>query len=47
MHPMLREMLMEPVGWLTIIGGLIILGVPLWLAVFLRRKMREEERDKK
>lgn len=47
MHPMLREMLMEPVGWMTIIGGLIIIGVPLWLAVFLRRKIREEERDRK
>ena len=46
MHPILREIFMEPVGWMTIIGGLVIVGLPLWIGVFLRRKMREEEGDK-
>ena len=47
MHPVLREIFMEPVGWLTIIGALIILGLPLWLAVFIRRKQRDEDKNKK
>lgn len=42
MHPILREIVMEPVGWMTLIGGLVILGLPLVLGIFLRRKMREE-----
>ena len=44
MHPMLLEMLTEPVGWLTIIGGLMILTMPVATALFIRRRMREEER---
>jgi len=43
MHPILREVLTQPVGWLTIIGGLIILGMPLATALFIRRRMREDE----
>ncbi len=46
MHPMLREMLMQPVGWLTIATGLIILGLPLWIYIFTRRRMKQEKRDK-
>ncbi len=46
MHPMLNEMLMQPVGWLTIATGLIILGLPLWIYLFTRRKMKQEDRDK-
>ena len=46
MHPMLREMLMEPVGWLTIAGALIILGLPLFTVLFVRRRLREEEKAK-
>ncbi len=45
MHPILREMLTEPVGWLTIAGGLIILGMPLATALFIRRRMRDEAAD--
>ena len=47
MHPILRDMLMEPLGWLTISGALIILGIPVFTAFFIRRKMREDERDKR
>jgi len=47
MHPILRDMLMEPVGWLTISGALIILGIPVFTAFFIRRKMHEDERDKR
>ena len=46
MHPMLREMLMKPVGWLTIAGALIILGLPLFTVLFVRRRLREEEKGK-
>ena len=42
MHPILREIVMEPVGWMTLIGGLVI-DLPLVLGLFLRRKMREEQ----
>lgn len=45
MHPILREMLYEPVGWLTIAGGLIILFMPLVTALFIRRRMREDARN--
>ncbi|TYT25335.1 hypothetical protein FZO89_03090 [Luteimonas viscosa] len=45
MHPILREMLTEPVGWLTIIGALIILGLPLFTALFIRRRMRADAKD--
>lgn len=43
MHPIVREMLAEPVGWLTIIGGLIILGLPLFIALFIRKRMKDDE----
>ena len=42
MHPILREVLTEPVGWLTIAGGLIILAMPVATALLIRRRMREE-----
>lgn len=45
MHPILREMLTEPVGWLTIAVGLVILGLPLGTALFIRRRMRHESGD--
>ena len=47
MHPILREVLTEPVGWLTIAVALVILGMPLATALFIRRRMREEERERK
>lgn len=45
MHPILRDMLMEPVGWLTISGGLVILGIPVFTVLFIRRKMRQDEEE--
>ena len=47
MHPILHEMLLRPVGWLTISGALIIVGIPLFTVLFIRRKMREDERNKR
>ena len=46
MHPILREIFMEPVGWMTLIGGLVIIGLPVVLGIFMRRKMREEQDGK-
>ena len=43
MHPILMELLMKPVGWLSIIGMLICLGLPLGVHLFLRKQMRESE----
>ena len=43
MHPRLRERIAEPVGWMTIIGGLIILGLPLYVAWFVRKRIKEDE----
>ena len=47
MHPIMREMFAEPVGWLTIIGALIILGLPLVTALFIRKRMKEDEKKDK
>ena len=47
MHPVWVEMLQKPVGWLTISGALIIVGIPLFTVLFIRRKMREDERNKR
>jgi hypothetical protein len=44
MHPILREILLEPVGWLAIGGSLVMFGIGIWVSLFLRKKMREEER---
>lgn len=40
MHPILREILLEPVGWLAIGGSLVMFGLGIALAVFIRRKVR-------
>ena len=47
MHPILREMFAEPVGWLTIIGALIILGLPLFIALFIRKRIKDDEAKNK
>ena len=47
MHPMLVEMLQKPVGWLTIIGGLVIIILPFYVRGFIRKQMREEEQQGK
>lgn len=43
MHPILREILMEPVGWLAIGGSIVMVGVGVFVALFVRRKVCEEE----
>ena len=47
MHPILRDMLTQPVGWLTIIGGIILIGMPFVVRAFIRKQMRDEERGRK
>ncbi len=47
MHPILREILMEPVGWLAIGGSILMVGIGLAVAIFVRRKVREEENKRR
>lgn len=44
MHPIWVEMLQKPVGWLTIIGGIILIGMPFVVRAFIRKQMREEDK---
>ena len=44
MHPILVEMLQKPVGWLTIIGAVILVGVPVVIRAFIRKQERDEAR---
>ncbi len=44
MHPILVEMLQKPVGWLTIIGAVILVGVPFVIRAFIRKQERDEAR---
>ena len=39
-------MLQKPVGWLTIIGGIILIAMPFVVRAFIRKQMREEDRRK-
>ena len=43
MHPVLREILMEPVGWLAIGGSIVMVGIAFAVAMYVRKKVREEE----
>lgn len=47
MHPIWVEMLQKPVGWLTIIGGVIIIALPFVVRAFIRKQMREEDKQRK
>ncbi len=47
MHPILREILMEPVGWLAIGGSIVMVGISVLVALFVRRKVREEEKKRR
>jgi LPXTG-motif cell wall-anchored protein len=42
MHPILEELFMKPVGWMTLggLGFIVLIGVYLWL--FVRKRMRQE-----
>ena len=44
LHPVLREILMEPVGWLAIGGSIVMVGIAFAVAMFVRKKVREEEK---
>lgn len=48
MHPVLVELLARPVGWLTIGGALIMLGIMVGIPVFIRyrEKIEKEEADR-
>ena len=46
MHPILREILMDPVGWLAIGGSIVMVGISVFVALFVRRKVREEEKKR-
>lgn len=47
MHPILREIFLEPVGWLAIGGSIVMVGISVFVALFVRRKVREEEKKQK
>ena len=47
MHPILREILLEPVGWLAIGGSILMVGISIFVALFVRRKVREEEKKRR
>jgi protein-S-isoprenylcysteine O-methyltransferase Ste14 len=44
MHPILMEILTRPVGWLAIGGSIVMVSLGLAMFLFVRRKIREEER---
>ncbi len=46
MHPILHAVLLEPVGWLAIGGSLIMVGTGIAVGLFVRSKVREQEREK-
>ena len=46
MHPILHAILLEPVGWLAIGGSIIMVGTGLAVGLFVRGKVRAEEREK-
>jgi hypothetical protein len=45
MHPVLVELFARPVGWLTIGGALIMLGITIGVPLFIRSRERAEARD--
>lgn len=45
MHPIVSELLTKPVGWMTLGGIAFMIGMAVYLWWFVRRKMREEERE--
>lgn len=46
MHPILRELLMEPVGWMTLGGTVIMVAVGIGVGLFARRRMKAENQRK-
>ena len=46
MHPILVEILTRPVGWLAIGGSLVMVCVGLFLFLFVRKQVQDEERHR-
>jgi len=46
MHPILHAILLEPVGWLAMGGSIIMVGTGIAVDLFVRNKVREQEREK-
>jgi protein-S-isoprenylcysteine O-methyltransferase Ste14 len=44
MHPIMSELFTKPVGWMTLGGIAFMLFMALYLWLYARKKMREEER---
>ncbi len=47
MHPILREIFLEPVGWLAIGGSIVMFAIGIGTGIFIRRRIREQERQNK
>jgi hypothetical protein len=47
MHPILHAILLEPVGWLAIGGSLIMVATGIAVGLFIRGKVREQERERR
>lgn len=45
MNPIIHELMTTPMGWLFIGGTLIMLGMTIGIPLFLRKKMRESEKN--
>lgn len=45
MNPVLREILMEPVGWLAIGGSLVMIALMVGIHLYVRKQVRREEQD--
>jgi hypothetical protein len=44
MHPVFVELFARPVGWLTIGGALIMLGITIGVPLFIRSQARADAR---
>ncbi|MCE7033440.1 DUF3149 domain-containing protein [Lysobacter sp. GX 14042] len=44
MHPVLTELLTRPVGWLSLGGVLFMVGMSIWLTLYARRRMAQDEK---
>ena len=44
MHPILMDIFTRPVGWLAIGGSIVMVGIAFAVAMFVRKKVREEEK---
>jgi hypothetical protein len=46
MHPILHAILLEPVGWLAIGGSFVMVATGIAVGLFIRSKVREQERER-